>query len=117
MLGPFEAARAGSSVPLGGRRQRAVLAILAIHAHQAVSLDRLADLVWAGEPPRSGVQTLQSYVSHLRRALAGSGLTIESRRPGYVLLAPPDAIDVTRFERLVERARQALTGAQPEEAT
>ena len=117
MLGPFEVTVGDSPIGLGGRRQRAVLAILAIHANRVVSLDRLADLVWAGEPPRSAVATLQSYVSHLRRALSGSPLAIESRRPGYVLLAPADAIDVSRFERLVEQAREAVSGARPEDAT
>ena len=57
---------------LGGPRQRAVLARLALVAGQVVTVDRLIDDVWAGEPPATAVNTLQSYVSLLRRALGGA---------------------------------------------
>ena len=69
MLGPLEVSRAGRSVPLGGPQQRAVLAILLLEANRVVSMDRLAEELWAGHPPDGWATTLQTYVFHLRRAL------------------------------------------------
>ena len=69
LLGPITAERDGEPVSLGGPRQRAVLARLALVVGQVVTVDRLVDDVWAGDPPATAVNTLQSYVSLLRRAL------------------------------------------------
>jgi DNA-binding SARP family transcriptional activator len=69
ILGPLEVWRAGCVVPLGGPRQRAVLALLLLEANRVVSLDRLAEDVWGGDPPEGWVTTVQIYVSHLRQAL------------------------------------------------
>ena len=69
ILGPLEVWRSGNTVPLGGPRQRAVLALLLIEANRVVSMDRLAEDVWGGHPPEGWVTTLQTYVSHLRQAL------------------------------------------------
>src|SRR5712691_1818735 len=69
ILGPLEVSRCGRAVPLGGPRQRAVLALLLLEANRVVSMDRLAEDVWGGQPPEGWVTTLQIYVSHLRRAL------------------------------------------------
>src|SRR5918995_1311442 len=85
LFGPITAERAGDTVSLGGPRQRAVLARLALAPGQVVTVDRLVDDVWAGDPPATAVNTLQSYVSLLRRVL-----------------------DVTRFEDAVTDAREAL---------
>src|SRR5205085_10065358 len=97
---------------LGGLRQRAVLAVLAVHANEVVPIDRLADDVWSGEPPPSAVGTLQRYISHLRKALEGLPATIETRGPGYVLTIDAERIDVRRFEQLIDEAR-ALSSTSP----
>lgn len=68
ILGPLEVLRSGCAVPLGGPRQRAVLALLLLEANRVVSFDRLAEDVWDGHPPQGSVTTLQSYVFRLRRA-------------------------------------------------
>lgn len=117
LLGRFDVVADGAVVALGGPRQRAVLAVLALNANEIVSVDRLADEVWGGDPPASAVVTLQRYISHLRRALDGLPLAIETRRPGYVLLVDADSIDARRFERLVEQGRaQWAAGAGAEAA-
>jgi hypothetical protein len=54
ILGPLEVRRSGHAVPLGGPRQRAVLALLLLEANRVVSMDRLAEDVWGGDPPRGG---------------------------------------------------------------
>ena len=104
LLGAFEVVAGGRSLPLGGVRQRAVLARLALSANELVPTDLLVDQVWGGAPPAGAVTTLQVYVSHLRKALAPTTATIETRRPGYVLVVDPAAIDARRFEDLVQRA-------------
>src|SRR6476619_2478500 len=100
LLGAFTVVADSCPRTLGGLRQRAVLAVLAVHANEVVPIDRLADDVWSGEPPRSAVGTLQRYVSHLRKALDHLPATIDTRGPGYVLTVDPDLIDARRFERL-----------------
>lgn len=106
----------GRPIPLGGPRQRAVLVALALHAGEVVSTDRLVDEVWDGEPPASAVRTLQRYLSHLRKALDGTVVALESRAEGYVLLADPDDIDARRFERLAVQG-SAVLDADPEAAS
>ena len=54
---------------LGGPRQRSVLALLLVARGQVVSVDRLVEDLWNGEPPPRAIGALQAYVSHLRRAL------------------------------------------------
>ena len=89
LLGAFEVVAGGRSLPLGGARQRAVLARLALSANELVPTDQLIDQVWGGAPPGGAVTTLQVYVSHLRKALTATTATIETRRPGYVLVVDP----------------------------
>ena len=100
----------GAEVNLGGRRQRAVLAVLVLARGHQVGAERLLDALWDGSPPPSGPASLQSYVSHLRRALEPGRA---ARAPSQVLVlagirlrdgAPEDAVDVWCFERLVDDA-------------
>ena len=57
------------ALQLGGAKQRALLAILAIHANEVLPAERLIDELWPGHPPESALNTLQGYVSRLRKAL------------------------------------------------
>lgn len=116
LLGRFDVLVQGTEVPLGGHRQRAVLAVLTVHANEILSVDRLIDEVWGGEPPASATSTLQRYVSHLRRALEGLPAAIETRRPGYVLHVDNERIDARRFERMVEEGRRLLSSGEVEPA-
>ena len=45
-MGLFEVRIDDAPAALGGPRQRAVLAVLAIHPNQLVSVDRLVDHIW-----------------------------------------------------------------------
>lgn len=108
ILGPLEVVRDGHPVALGSGKQRALLAVLLLHAGEIVPTDRLIDLVWGGDPPRTAAHSVQIYVSELRRALgaAGEPAAIETRAPGYLLHAQAEALDARRFERLVTDARE-----------
>ena len=115
LLGPFDVWRDGAPLALGGRRQRAVLALLVMHAGAVVSTDRIVEEIWAGDPPPSAVRTIHSYVSRLRSILADeSGRDLLVRRdPGYVLDVDRSSVDVARFERLVGDGLAALDRDDP----
>src|SRR4051794_34372749 len=69
LLGPVEAREAGSPLQLGGPRQRAILALLLLHAREAVARDSLIDAVWDERPPATAATALHGYVSQLRKVL------------------------------------------------
>jgi DNA-binding SARP family transcriptional activator len=52
ILGPVQVWTDAGPADLGTPKQRAMLALLLLHAGEVVSTDRLADLLWDGEPPR-----------------------------------------------------------------
>jgi YVTN family beta-propeller protein len=112
VLGSLEAYADGRSVPVGGGRQRALLALLLVHAGQIVSRDRLIEELWAGKPPPGASQSLDAYVSRLRKAFreAGARDVLATRAPGYVLHA--GEIDAWRFETLVAQGREALAAGE-----
>ena len=105
ILGPIEARSDGRPLVLGGPKQRAVLAILLLHANEPVSRDHLIDGLWGESPPPSARHTLDDYVSRLRRALGAD--RIERRPPGYVLRVEPGELDLQNFEALLENGRHA----------
>ncbi|WP_063747135.1 BTAD domain-containing putative transcriptional regulator [Saccharothrix sp. NRRL B-16314] len=112
LLGPVRAWRGGVEVDLGTARRRAVFALLALRAGQAVSKDELIDGVWGDSPPATAGAGLHTYVSGLRRALEpgrakrSTGVVLTSAGSGYCLRVPVDGVDVHRFERHRERARE-----------
>ncbi len=117
VLGPLSASIDGVDVGLGGRRQQAVVAVLLVARGQQVSTERLLDTLWDGVPPPSGAASLQSYVSHVRRALEPDraprtpSRVLVSRGSGYALVVDDDDVDAWRFEDLVARASRAADPA------
>jgi DNA-binding SARP family transcriptional activator len=105
ILGPLEVWDGEKAVQLGGQRQRALLAVLAMHVGEVVPSERLITYLWGETPPRTAATALQNAVSQLRKALGSD--VVETRAPGYVLAAEKDAVDARRFERLLAEARSA----------
>jgi DNA-binding SARP family transcriptional activator len=105
LLGPLEVLRNGEQLPLGGQRQRAVLALLVLEANRPVSTDRIADAVWGDTPPPTASASLRNTLSELRKLLGADAL--ETHPAGYVLRAAPEQVDATRLEHAVARAREA----------
>jgi DNA-binding SARP family transcriptional activator len=114
VLGPFEASVDGEPVDLGGPRQRSVLARLVVARGQMVPAERLVEDLWAGEAPARAAAGLQSFVSHLRRALEPGrpprtpARVLVTAPPGYALRLPVDNVDAWRFDGAVDRAGELL---------
>jgi predicted ATPase/class 3 adenylate cyclase len=106
VLGPLEAVGSDGPIPLGGAKQRAVLALLVLNANRVVSGERLIDELWGDDPPETASTGLQVYVSRLRKLLPEGSL--QTRAPGYVLEADPECVDILRFERLLKDGRATL---------
>ena len=102
ILGPLDVQEDGTTLRLGSGRQRALLALLLVHANELVSSDRLIDELWSGRPPPTAQKALQGYVSQLRHALTAD--TILTRGSGYVLMATDT--DAKEFERLTRVASE-----------
>jgi WD40 repeat protein/DNA-binding SARP family transcriptional activator len=103
VLGPLEVSGEEGSIPLGGPKQRIVLAHLVLSANRVVPTDYLIDALWGEELPEDPRSTLQTYVSRLRSAIGGDA--IEGRTPGYVLRADRGEVDALRFEDLLSEGR------------
>ncbi|HUG08107.1 MAG TPA: BTAD domain-containing putative transcriptional regulator [Acidimicrobiia bacterium] len=104
-LGSLEAISPdGELVPLGGVKQRRVLACLLVHHNEVVSADRLIDVTWGTDIPASPKSALQTYISRLRKNLGEEAISAKS--PGYVLRVGPDDLDALVFERLVADGRR-----------
>ena len=99
---------------VGARKPRSVLAALALHAGRPVSADVLADLVWAGEPPRAAHGALHAYISGVRKSLDPDRTTrsvasvLETTDHGYLLRVEADDVDAHRFVRDVRRIERVL---------
>ncbi|MGW1965061.1 BTAD domain-containing putative transcriptional regulator [Streptomyces sp. NPDC001935] len=112
LLGPLDVRLDGKLVPLTGR-QRALCAVLLLHAGRVVSVERLAQGLWGDDLPGAAAARVRALVAEVRRAIgpAATGL-LATRRPGYVLRAAPAEVDVFVFEDLLrEGARAAESGA------
>ena len=111
ILGPCEAYQDGSPLPLGGVKQRALLAALLLDAGRVVSADKLIDDLWGEEAPFQARHNLQELVSQLRKTLrtAGTGDYIVTRASGYVIELAPGELDLHRFELLVSEGRESFS--------
>src|SRR5436309_9138173 len=106
ILGPLEVAAATGPIRLGGRKQRAVLAILLLHANRVVPVDQLAEDLYGEDAPATAVAQVRDHVSQLRKLLGAPA--VETQSPGYVLRIDPDQLDAARFERRVDDALEEL---------
>ena len=114
ILGPLEAHDGDRLLPLGGTRQRALLALLLLHVNEVVSSDRLIDELWGGGALDDTSKALQVAVSRLRRALepgrspGQASEVVVTRPPGYELRLAHGRLDLHRFEELAAGGREAL---------
>jgi DNA-binding SARP family transcriptional activator len=120
ILGPLDAREEGEPLPLGGPKQRALLAVLLLHANEVVSADRLIDALWGERAPETAAHTLQVYVSQVRKALRSAGDdardVLVTRPPGYLLRVQTNELDLEIFKEQVEEGRRALAEGDPAKA-
>ncbi|WP_235921433.1 AfsR/SARP family transcriptional regulator [Lentzea tibetensis] len=107
VLGPLELWRDEAQVELGGVKQRALLAHLALNANRGVSVDQLVEVLWPAGAPRSVVANIRTYVWQLRQLLDtdSSSPRLRTHGAGYVLVVSPHEVDALHFAELVESAR------------
>jgi WD40 repeat protein/DNA-binding SARP family transcriptional activator len=114
ILGPVEAADEGAEIRLGGPKQRAVLAILLLHANRVVPVEEIADDLYGEALPPTAVAQVRDHVSQLRKVFGqkpgsnGGESVLETHAPGYLLRVGPDQLDAFRFERLMTEAADGL---------
>src|ERR1700675_2512332 len=106
ILGPLEAYERERQLPLGGARQRAVLALLLLHGNETLTRDVIIDELWGEDAPPTAAKVLQNCVSALRKELPDD--TIRTVAGAYGLALEPDELDRDRFERLLAEGRAAL---------
>src|SRR5712692_2464720 len=106
LLGPLSLSRDGEPTAIGGQKPRALLAALLLEPNRVVSRDRLIDALWGEAPPDTARNTIQVYVSQLRKLLPDGAL--ETAPPGYRLVVDPETVDLYRFARLCDEGRSRL---------
>lgn len=115
ILGPVEARRDETEIPLDGAKQRTVLSALLIFDGKIISDKQLSEYLWGQHPPATRNAQIYTYVSRLRKAL-GPDVAIVRRSPGYLLRIDSSWFDLTEFERLARLGQTALTTGRYEDA-
>lgn len=115
ILGPLEVRTDSGAVAIGGAKPRALLALLLLHANEAVHPERLALALWDEDAPPSAAKTAQIYVSRLRKALADPEILVNTPA-GYRLRVRAGELDADRFAAALEAGRQALAAGRAEHA-
>jgi DNA-binding SARP family transcriptional activator len=86
LLGPVEVAIGERVLALRRRKQRALVALLALNANRVVSTDRLLDGLWGESPPPTASVALYGLISAVRKLLEPSDADIlVTKAPGYML--------------------------------
>ena len=115
LLGPVEVWRDGRQLPLGGERQRGLLALLLLHANELVSTDQLVEQLFGVDAGADGLRSLRVAVSRLRRVLSNgdqSGVLL-TRPGGYSVQIESRQIDVAVFEELLAAGQRAAAVGDP----
>jgi YVTN family beta-propeller protein len=106
LLGPLQIVDDGREIALGAPKQRALLALLLLHHGEAVSVESLAEQLWAGEPPATATKAVRVYVGELRKALGAD--VIITRAGGYAIPLETHETDVEQFRRIASHGRRRL---------
>jgi class 3 adenylate cyclase/DNA-binding SARP family transcriptional activator len=114
ILGPLEVLDGDRALAVRGGKQRALLALLLVHANRTLSIERIVDELWGEAAPETAAKMVQIYVSQLRKLLPDACL--HTRPPGYALELPQEQLDLIRFERLVAAGRDALAEGETDSA-
>jgi DNA-binding SARP family transcriptional activator/DNA-binding beta-propeller fold protein YncE/ABC-type branched-subunit amino acid transport system substrate-binding protein len=114
LLGPLEVIDEDRQIPLRAPKHRALLALLLLRRGEPVPVERIAEELWAGEPPATGTKAVRVYVGELRKALGAE--VIVTRGRGYAIPVDGHETDVKRFEGLAAEGRERLDRGDAEGA-
>jgi DNA-binding SARP family transcriptional activator/TolA-binding protein len=117
ILGPVQVRCGDCLVPVTRSRERALLAALLVSYGTVLSVDGLAQALWADQPPGTSRRQVAICVSRLRQAIKAAGGpadAIATSNPGYVIGA--GQLDVRSFEDVIGQARTTLAAGRPQEA-
>jgi DNA-binding SARP family transcriptional activator len=113
LAGTFGVIRGGTELPereVGSRKSRTLLKLLAVERPTVVPVDRIVDVLWAGERPAAAEHNVATLVSRLRGVL-GSGIIVGGRH-GYRLAGEPEVgVDLDAAARCCEQAKRKLPAA------
>jgi DNA-binding SARP family transcriptional activator/tetratricopeptide (TPR) repeat protein len=111
LLGPLEVRAGDRRLPLGGERQRRILAGLLLSVGEMVPTSDLVTIVWDEDPPETARRQVHNGVWQLRRTLSrhGGAHLVRTEPAGYRLRTEPDRVDLTRFRRSVSAGRRLAT--------
>lgn len=121
VLGPIRGWRGDTELELGPPQQRGVLVMLLLARGRQVPMGVLIDGLWEQDAPRSAAGMVRTYISRLRRLLAGEageageprpGCLIASAGDGYALRLGPAVLDLDQFEDGLRAARAAGPGRE-----
>src|SRR6185295_13592743 len=104
LLGPLEVRRDERPVAINGVKPRQLLATLLLQPGRPVSVDRLIDVLWPADPPRSAAANVQTYVSGLRTSLGDD--RVLRTPPGYTVMTGAAALDADDFLRGCAEAKR-----------
>ena len=117
LLGPLELTFDGASVPLGGPKQRVILATLLMNRNRPVAVESLIAAAWNDEPPAEARTNIHVYVSNLRRLFVKVGvddrMSLDKQSPGYRLNVDDADVDVGRFLRANDAGVRAASARSP----
>jgi predicted ATPase/DNA-binding SARP family transcriptional activator len=113
-FGEFEVTQGNATVPVRGTKQRALLALLALHRGKPVGVDHLIDVLWSDGQSANPANALQAQIGQLRRTLGAAAIV--TTEAGYALAVGPDDVDAFRFEQLVSKGRRLLEEGDVEQA-
>ena len=102
LLGGFHASAAAHEIDVPGRKERALLAYLALSAGEARSRDKLAGLLWSDRGDTQARESLKQAVFKLRKSLdCVQPSPLLADREFVSLEKAAIAVDVAEFEQLI----------------
>src|SRR5262245_44726497 len=102
LLGGFQAGVAGHVIDIAGRKERALLAVLAMPPGEPRSREKLAGLLWSDRSDKQARDSLKQALLRLRKSFGSlHTLPIVTDRASVTLNRAEVAIDVQEFEQLV----------------
>lgn len=119
ILGSLEVSSNVGSSSLGGRKQRVVLACLALRIGRVMSVDELIEAGWGDDLPAKPANALQYQITRLRKILESDSAHPQhliTSKPGYRLDRDSVATDAEQFEAFLAGARQAFEAGDNDRA-